>query len=37
MSNINPDMLMVLTTMPHENPELEPSGRLVPLDLPSPT
>jgi len=32
MTYIKPDMSMVLTTIQHENPELEPSGRIVPLD-----
>jgi len=32
MSYIIADMSKVLTTNHHENPELEPSGRIVPLD-----
>jgi hypothetical protein len=27
-----PDMSLALTTISHENLELEPSGRIIPLD-----
>ena len=27
-----PDMSMVLTTISHQNLDLEPTGRLIPLD-----